>query len=209
MTLGEIKSEALKLMFAEVGELCEADIDTLKDSADYGVYIRRMNGSINRALGRIENAGAVPYKIYRLKEEEAETSYYYAKYDLPALVPDFNRFERLVREMGYSYNGNAAYCMEGNNVLVLPRMKFNESYTVIYSPRVKRVGEDDPGDSVIDLPEDVLSIIPYFIKGDIFEEEEPNLAINAIALFEKYLMTLAKKQESQIYAVTSIYGGCV
>lgn len=208
MTLGEIKIEALKLMFAEVGDLSYCDIEELENSLDYGVYLRRMNGSINRAFGRIENAGAVPYRIYKLKEEEGETTYYYAKYNLPTLIPDYNRLERLVREKGYSYNGNAAYCMEGET-LVLPRMKFNESYTVIYSPKIARVTEEDKGDKIIDLPEDVLAIIPYFVKADVYEEEEPSLSANARALFEQNLKELARKQESRIYAVNSLYGGCL
>ena len=40
MTLGEIKIEALKLMFAEVGDLSYWDIEELENSLDYGCRIK-------------------------------------------------------------------------------------------------------------------------------------------------------------------------
>jgi hypothetical protein len=43
------------------------------------------------------------------------------------------------------------------------------------------------------IPEDVQRMIPYFIKGELYEEDEPNLAFQARNLYVQYLMGLRKK----------------
>jgi hypothetical protein len=56
-----------------------------------------------------------------------------------------------------------------------------------------------PSDTEYDLdtlgvvPSDVQRMIPYFIKGELYEEDEPNIALQARQLYIQYLMGLRKK----------------
>jgi hypothetical protein len=43
------------------------------------------------------------------------------------------------------------------------------------------------------IPEDVQRMIPYFIKGELYEEDEPNIAMQSRTLYIQYLMGLRKK----------------
>ncbi len=209
MTLGEIKTEALRLMFCDAGEgIAPDNLAALYDSAEYKDYLARMNGSVNRALGRVESLDAVPYKTHTLTADEGTVGLYYTRYDLPTIIADYGRIQRLVREKGYSYHGNAAFRMEGN-VLVLPNTLLNEYYTVVYAPTLARLPENASDTSDIGLPYEIAALIPYHVKADLLEEEEPNLAANARAIFERAMVDRAKTQECRLLAVTSVYGGAV
>jgi hypothetical protein len=43
------------------------------------------------------------------------------------------------------------------------------------------------------IPEDVLRMVPYFIKGELYEEDEPNIAMQSRQMYVQYLMGLRKK----------------
>ena len=55
MTLGEIKIEALKLMFTNSQhDIAVSDLSNLYQDGNYGSYLVNMPGAINRAFDRIQ-----------------------------------------------------------------------------------------------------------------------------------------------------------
>jgi len=48
-------------------------------------------------------------------------------------------------------------------------------------------------DTLLFVPSDVQRMIPYFVKGELFEEDEPNMALQSRNLYIQYLMGLRKK----------------
>ena len=57
MRVGDIKVEAIKLMFTNYGfDFSINELQTMLSDENYSSYIVNMNGAIARALDRIENA---------------------------------------------------------------------------------------------------------------------------------------------------------
>jgi hypothetical protein len=185
MRIGDIKIEAIKLMFVNYGhDLVIDDLEKVSKDENYRSYLVNMGGSINRALDRIENACVVPVKIHNLVIEDAEIGKYRDRFDLSGLV-DYFALDRVVAENGYYYDGNTAYQLEGD-ILVID--KFVEA-RVIYYPKVVKCGEEHDLFEV-PLPDQITRLIPLYVKGDLFQEEEPSLAADAKNQFEQLLEDL-------------------
>ena len=85
MKLGEIKIEALRLMFATQGEDFDPDrLPDLRGDELYGSYLIAMPGSINRCFSDLETRGVLPVRSFSLcavgKAGELQ------RFDLPALI---------------------------------------------------------------------------------------------------------------------------
>ena len=90
MTLGEIKIEALKLMFTNMNDDIDAyNIAHYYDDENYRGYLYAMVGSINRCFSRIEDRKILPSRTKRFKADEGVVSDKYIRYDLNALIKDF------------------------------------------------------------------------------------------------------------------------
>lgn len=69
MTIGEIKKEALKLMFTnQDNEIDSLDLEGLYNDSNYGDYLNNMNGCINRAIIRLKSKG-VEYTGERITKD--------------------------------------------------------------------------------------------------------------------------------------------
>lgn len=72
MTIGEIKKEALKLMFTnQDNEIDTLDMEDLYADSNYGDFLNNMYGSINRAIVRLKSKGVI-YAGERLKNDTSD-----------------------------------------------------------------------------------------------------------------------------------------
>jgi len=203
MTLGEIKIEALKLMFMNYEhDIAVSDIENIKGDAKYGSYLVNMPGSINRAFNRIEQKGVLRSKTASL-ENGAEGDYY-TRYDLDE-ISDFYSLERIVYENADGgYKGNIGFRIEGSEIL-LPNIKEGESYRLIYKPKIERVTGITDDEAEIGLPDDIAGLIPYFIKSELFEEDEPALSAQARNVFEASLNTIKPLPASKQNHIDTVF----
>ena len=172
MKLGEIKIEALKLMFADyTNDIAIEDLQELKTDENYGRYLNSMPGSINRCFSRLESSKAVPLKTVELKKSDGSVANGRIRFNLSSLFEDFDRVDRIVYETKYDYNGNCDYITETNSIIVLEERE--ENYTLIYSPALERITNSTDDNTELNLADKVACLIPYFIKGDLFREDEP------------------------------------
>ena len=147
MKLGEIKIEALKLMFADyTNDIAIEDLQELKTDENYGRYLNSMPGSINRCFSRLESSTAVPLKTVELKKSDGSVANGRIRFNLSSLFEDFDRVDRIVYETKYDYNGNCDYIMETNSIIVLEERE--ENYTLIYSPALERITNSTNGNFV-------------------------------------------------------------
>lgn len=202
MTLGDVKIQTLKLM-----EINNADItvDLLPDlisDENYKEYLSRMPSSVTRAMNRIKTVGAVPKKSYEFPEE---TDYYMIKkIALGNEIEDFSKLERIVVSGHNTYCGNYPYTFEGENV-VLFNIKAGNTITVIYEPKMPVFTTLSDDALEIPLPEELASIIPYFVKADVFEQDEPELATQARNIFELMLAEYIPQNENIQHFIQSDY----
>lgn len=195
MKLGDIKVESLKIMFASthtdlsIGELGNA----LRDE-NYGSYLVNMPGAINRCFSVLEERRVLPIKSYTLTASEGLASGSFIRFDLASIINDFCDIDRLVKQKEEEYEGNAEFRMEGN-VLVLPSFT-DEVYTVLYYPSIPRITSETSDEEEIAIPDKIAAHIPYFVKGDLFRDDEPNEANEARNWFEAAMEQVIQTKQS-------------
>ena len=205
MTLGEIKIESLKLMYTNLADDINEDmLENYLNDENYRGYLFAMTGSINRCFGRIENRKVLPSKSYTLEASMGEKRGAFIRFNLDYLIKDIYCVDRIVYE-----NTNGVYVpdydyMTEGNYLVLNSIKDGETYTVIYKPTIKRVGSGDD-EKEIDSPDSIAAIIPYYVKGDLFRDDEPNEASESRNWFEQALDEIAQKPTSKYNTVKTVF----
>ena len=208
MTLGEIKIEALKLMFTNVeDDLVPENLSNYIEDENYRDYLVNMPGAINRCFARLEVVGVLPSRRRALKVSEGLASGSFLRFDLSEMLEDFHDIDRIVCEGDDGdYNGDADYYREGD-ILVLPRFEERDgiSYTLIYKPTLKRVSTISENGEALDIPENIASYIPYFIKGDLYRLDEPNEAAEAMNWFESAINEILMRRTSKANQVKNIY----
>ena len=202
MKLGDIKIEALKLMFASYSNsMTITDMDDLYSNEDYADYLYAMNGSIDRAIDRIKAERLQTKKTLVLTGGTVGT--YRTAYDLSAIT-DYYAVDRVIYEdTNGTYEERIDYIIE-NDSLLLDNIDTSGEYRLIYYAEV------DSATTMLDTAElslknDVARLIPYFIKGELFQEREPNLASESRNLFEQMLSALKIRSDNTQTKVKSVY----
>ena len=202
MKIGEIKIEAIKLMFTNYGlDVSITDLQSLLSDENYSSYFVNMPGSIARALDRIQNACVLPLKSYEIQNSECKFVGGMKKFDM-ALISDLYLIDRITATADAFYDANTSYFKEGN-VLVLDND--GSVHTVLYYPTIKTITENTDDNDELWIPDYIARLIPYFIKSELFQEEEPELAAAARNLFEASLDDLKSSNESKQNKVKQVF----
>ena len=98
----------------------------------------------------------------------------------------------------YNVNGVCKYWngSEWENVVE------EETFSIEYTPIVPLITVSSDNNLKIDIPESLARIIPYFVKADLYEQDEPELAATARNIFESALTEyvsfgITRKQRQQ------------
>ena len=205
MTLGEIKIEALKLMYTNGAHDIAPDVlDDLEKNEDYSDYLINMTGSLNRCFADLENKRVLPQKKYQLPQKDEECGF--LKYEFDDIDKNFFDVDRVVYSNAYGeYEPKADYHTEGRT-LVLRGINFeDEMYTVLYRPRLKRVEPWTEDDTELDIPDNIAAFIPYFIKGDLYVADEPSEAEAAKLIYEAAMASLKENYSHYTSSVLTSY----
>lgn len=162
MTINDIKIEALKLMFTNYNEDI-SDINECMQDDNYSAYIPAMNGAINRAIGRLWAKRVITKVFTLLPTTHSDTANYSDLCDVLYPVTDTERL--LIKERLKSLYPD----LEGVDL-------------------EKKVSEEVNNEIVkrrLYIPADVQALIPYYIKAEVYEEDEPSLAMQARNFFEQ------------------------
>ena len=141
-----------------------------------------MPGSINRCFSDLEARGVLPTKVITLNAENGTISHGRIRFDLSELIADFYDVERVIFASEDEYIGNFAYQREGDEIVL--GYEAGAEYRVAYKPSIPRVFGYTENDTEIELPEDIAALIPYFIKGDLYREDETGEASEARNWYE-------------------------
>lgn len=205
MILGEIKIEALKLMFVNYNiDLVISELDTIGLDENYGSYLVNMPGAINRCFASIEEKGVLPIKTYTLTASNGVASGSFTRFDLSTLINDFLDIERLVCEGNGEYIGDYEYQREGDTI-VIKDFDSEDTYKVLYHPAITRITALTDNNTEIDIPDNIASHIAYFIKGDLYRDDEPNEASEARNWFEAAMDAIINAKANKANKVANIY----
>lgn len=186
MTVGEIKIASLKLMF-DVGEeqVFASDIETLMQDSNYSSRLILMNESIDRAIDKILLSNAIDDKVVTVALQSGLVC-------LKEQINDFYELVSLLKENNGVLEKVNDYEMVGADYVIL---KESGTYVVQYKHRPLSVTSDE---QEVDVQEDLARIIPYFVKADLFEEDNPSMAFASRNIFENSLSSYVyfKKKQS-------------
>jgi hypothetical protein len=79
----------------------------------------------------------------------------------------------------------------------------DEIFEIEYTPKIQIVNVNTPNDLELNVPEAMARMIPYFIKADIYEQDEPEVAATARNIFEsaltEYISFGMDRKQRQLY----------
>ena len=195
MKLGDVKAEALRLMFVTMEDEVNAEnIGRYKHESRYAPYLMNMDGSISRGLQRVANARKIGAKVVEIENFEGTSYFVYG-----ALPEDFLSIKSVGRIYHDRLETVKDYKIYGNSKISVPRLNGGK-YVVEYYPKAPKLVADT---DELDVPNEVASMIPYFVKGELYEEEDANAAVLARNLFEQWLGEYSNDAEN--YSVESVY----
>lgn len=200
MKLGEIKIEALRLMFAgNLGYKLTADnLTNLITDDNYNVYLYGMIGAINRCLADIEAKKVLPVKVAKVTANEMNGN----TLDLTK-IPDYSSLCAVTHRDGVY---EEMFVKRGNQ-LSLPKIQSNDDYyEVYYYPRLERITDNtDNTAELVGVPDEIARLIPYYIKGEVYREDDPNEAGEARNWYEYGLEAYIQKEAPSQTAIVSWY----
>lgn len=206
MTVNELKVETLKLMFVESGAeyLRPETLTGMLNNENYRFYLSRMTGAINRCLGALEEMRILPQKSITLPREEGDgvkAGPYFVRYHLPTLAPDFLDVALVSAESSRGCFA-VSYKTEGQSLLLPPLA--DGVYTVQYHATLPRVTESD-GDKELPVPQRVAECMPWYLKGDLYQDDEPGVAGEARNRFEQEMERFTPACVSTQSAVQDVF----
>ena len=191
MTIGEIKSEALRLSFPDPQlymdtsdkESVSAAISSLKEDPNYSDFLEASVGSINRALSEIERRGLSPL-VSRAVTSTLDD-------DTGMIILDVSAFqgEMLFVEGVYEISDGALHSVQfengGGGKLFLSKGEKNQRCIIKYRTVIQRISSVSSDGDELPLSTSLASSVPYFIKGDLLSSEDPSASEQAMALFDR------------------------
>ena len=209
MKLGDIKAQAISLMFVNTTE--EIAHDNLLDHVDddtYGYYLVRMPEAINRAFSAIERARVLPVRSQELVTAAGAETLRGVRFDLGTLISDYYDVERVVKESRAGYETVTDYFREGD-AIVIEGFDTAAMYRLLYRPSIRRIGAGTADDyEVSEIPDRIACYLPYAIKAEIFRNDDPDEADVCRVIFETALSAIAMEEKtSRQGRVRTVYGG--
>lgn len=191
-------------MFAATGQdIVAANIDDYYDDTNFNDYLYQMNESINRCFDRLLNDEIAPQEIVEVEDYTTVDADGFTTMDLTQIT-DLYKLDRVIYSYGSLYEGNCEYILEGDTLILADR---EGDYKLVYTKTMPYITDSTLDSATIDLPNEILRLIPYFIKGELYEEEDVNLAAVAMNVFEQRLLQIKKKKERHQTKVVDIFGG--
>lgn len=208
MKLGEIKLMALKLMFSDTDITYNiADMEQYYSNNNTRDKLIRMNDSINRALSLYyQRVGLPRAKKSVVLDAEGGTSTYFLNSiaNLPAQITDLQNVLKV--RISSPYRAplyNADFEFDGTEIVftnlyryVTATEKENMTIDIFYEQKPKYVASDDSDTSFdfddINIPTEIQLEIPKYVKGEAYEEDEPQMALYAKSEYLNYLQLVKK-----------------
>ena len=213
MRLWEIKAQALKLMFVDSEmEFSETEFSsgTVYDNYNTKEKLVRMEDSIRRGIDLYYNLVGVPILVDMFELVKDEEEKYYNKIDVS-----------LKELFGEPLRINALLYVKRNDVLELRRILeninfvynplekeisfYDEDYAFLGEVvkfqiwyRLKKenipliANEIEYDLDILPIPSEVQRMLPYFIKAEAYEEDEPQMAKQSREYYISFLHTLPK-----------------
>lgn len=203
MKLWEIKAQALRLMFTDF------DLQfNLNDFTDGTIYANpntrdklvRMNDSIQRGLNLYyQQVGTTTgfQVIDAAPELTLPTGEYPKRIDVLVYetVDNETTLRKEIRDVTYSFDELTDRIYFFDIDYIKEYEDYDVKYRIMYLRDSIVIGvanelEYDLND--YDIPQEIQYMLPYFVKGELYEEEDPQIALQARQLYLQFLSGMRK-----------------
>ena len=169
MTIGQIKIEALKIMYLCARDVHEDELQSLGADQNYSDYLAAMPGSIHRALQDMVARKILPTKTFTLPQEK---------------VFDLGKIEDYYAADGvFLYRDDVAMaeaeCVIDGETLILQNADERYEYRLKYFPTLPVITSATPNNYKLPIPETLAAAIPYFIKSELYPLDTPSNVADA------------------------------
>lgn len=192
MTIGRVKIEALKLMYANSRDIHEDDLDELGADQNYSDYLAAMPGCINRALQDMVVRMILPRVSVKLDVDGKELEV--IKVKRPEQLYSIARISATTPD---DYAPTITYYEEGDRIVLLGYKKGAE-YAAEGYPRIEEVSTATRNEAVLPIPEELAAVIPYFIKSELYAMDGRSNAEEASQARQYYEMQVARYADEPV-----------
>ncbi len=168
----EVKKNALRLM----GVIPDT-VNGVYSESNIRDYLIGMDESILRAIDRMKVLGKLPTMIKALDNVEENGYYSIPILDTIGLGEVVSVKKRIDCDIV-----NVPFAIMDNNIYLY--IDKDGSYYIEYLISIDSPIDDN---AEIPVPNELARMIPYYIKAELYEEEEPSLSAQSRNIFESYL----------------------
>ena len=163
MNWGEIQLESLKKMFLNKEILTIEELENYKADKKYKTYLDAMPQACNEAINYIINLEPI------IKVETLERTSNNDKYDLKGLIKDYKKFYNIISE--YQVN----WTMLTKNIIKINGW-MSGNVDIYYEAYPKKVTGATTATTKIDLEETFTRLIPLYIAGELYKDDDLTLS---------------------------------
>ena len=216
MKLGEIKIETLMLIFPSISIEVDTENDealtdalfNLKEDPNMADYLVAMPGAINRCFSSLEQRGVLPTRSFGLSMVPSISGSGKLGYKLSALGVDIAQVEHISLYTKDAYIPRVDYIRESADIILLDKKTgghVEDVYTIVYTPKIKRISNITSATHNIDVPDEVACLIPYYVKSEIIRADDDGEADASRALFEQGIAQLISQKEGYQSSVDTVF----
>ena len=206
MKLGEIKLEALKIMnINNDSVLVLENMDAILGEKRYAKYLNNMFNCINKAIDVINHKKILPQNRIEMSELEVKQGAINNRFDVSS-IHDFMSISRIVYEDSNGYRERIPFEREGN-LVVVPNKYLPEYLAMVYNTKIENITDNIADtDDIQNLSDELARLIPYYIKFELYQEDEPDLALTAKNTFDQGIESLrVYDDEFESFNIEKVY----
>lgn len=193
MTWGEIQIESLKKMFLNKEVLTITKLDEYKQDKKYKTYLDAMPQACNEAINYIINLEPI------IKVKELEKTSENDKYDLKEIISDYKKFHDINTEYPVMWT------MLTKNIIRINGWT-QGNIDIYYEAYPKTIANDTTSTTKIDLEESFARIIPLYIAGELYKDDDLTLSTMYMNEFMTNLSTMVNNDNFINNHIQTTYG---
>ena len=193
MTWGEIQIESLKKMFLNKEALSVGKLEEYKSDKKYKIYLDGMPQACNEAINQIINYEPI-IKAFELQKTNEN-----ALYHLDELIKGYKKFTNIVSE-GYVH-----WDLLTKNIIRINEWK-NGNIDIYYESYPEAIKNDTSSEKKIELEETFARIIPLYIAGELYKDDDLSLSTMYMNEFLNNLSAMANNDNFINNRIETIYG---
>ena len=166
------------LRIACLQKMFSLDDATLVRSSTTTPYINMMPAAANEAMLILATVGRQFQKCFSLEQgkvEPTETFGCWSAYDLKGLIDDFYTLNEIFRGSDGSYEKFKNFRLEGERYLLLPA-EADGVFRIWYEAYPMKITAETSGDTVIDLHPEAALMVPLYMAGQLYKDDDLNIA---------------------------------